>query len=260
MGASGPVVRQWYAGVSKCRIRPGGGERRRGGGTVDGVRPGVMGRRTPLTPFWIRILRGSLASVGAMSVCLLTLPTAAGAAADLGANSAASASSRDSSGSVDAQGPSLRTVQEARPLGQALRPDGSLRATSGSFDAHGYHFQLMADGAPRFVPATTSTKWSENFGASGATNSVQAVAVAGTNVYIGTGITTSFGGINYNHVAKWDCHGWQTLGSGLTTALRRSGSSVRMSSSAGPSQPPDRPLSRTWPCGTAPPGRASTEA
>ncbi|HEX3284205.1 MAG TPA: hypothetical protein VHT50_05990, partial [Mycobacterium sp.] len=63
--------------------------------------------------------------------------------------------------------------------------------------------------------AATNTSWSEKFGAAGASNSVQTVAVSGANTYIGMGLATTFGGVNYNHIAKWDGKGWRTLGTGV---------------------------------------------
>lgn len=67
--------------------------------------------------------------------------------------------------------------------------------------------------------AATNASWSEKFGASGASNSVQTVATSGATVYIGLGSVTTFGGVNYNHIAKWDGQGWRTLGAGVNGAV-----------------------------------------
>ena len=112
-------------------------------------------------------------------------------------------------------------VRPATSLANALAPDGSLKVRSGSYSAQGYRMILAANGAPRFVtgtgslPAVAKPQWSESFGAVGASSSILAIAISGSNIYIGLGNITSFGGVNYNHVAHWDGKGWRTMSSGF---------------------------------------------
>src|SRR4051794_18563122 len=49
--------------------------------------------------------------------------------------------------------PRPQRAAAARPLAAALRADGSLAASRGSFDARGYRMVVGRDGAPRFVRA-----------------------------------------------------------------------------------------------------------
>jgi hypothetical protein len=119
-------------------------------------------------------------------------------------------------------GPTAPPSRPTASLGGALRPDGTLSKRSGSFSAAGYRMQLQADGSPRFVSAAAAApaaSWSESFGASG-TGNVQAVAVNGTHVYVGGQFTTvGTSGINYNHIAMWDGHGWHPLGTGVNATV-----------------------------------------
>lgn len=151
---------------------------------------------------------------------------------------ASAAAARPRQGSVHPQ------AVAAVPLSRALLRDGSLRHVSGSFDARGYTVVLGHHGAPRFVRAAPDTSssvsragtpdtsalaptavtgdalWSENFGDVGlganAWFGINAVAVSGSNVYVGGSFHT-FGWhstVNYNNVAMWDGHGWHPLGGG----------------------------------------------
>src|SRR4051794_24581360 len=92
------------------------------------------------------------------------------------------------------------SVVGARPLARALRGDGRLGVTQGSFDARGYRMVLSRSGAPRFVPATAAAAaaglgalgagsalaatgddlWSDRFGIVGIPQpvSIRAVAVS----------------------------------------------------------------------------------
>src|SRR3954465_15240565 len=106
------------------------------------------------------------------------------------------------------------SVAGARPLARALRGDGGLGVTQGSFDARGYRMVLSRSGAPRFVPATAAAAaglgalragsalaapgddpWSDRFGIVGIPQpvSIMAVAVSGSNIYVG-GRFSSLGG------------------------------------------------------------------
>jgi trimeric autotransporter adhesin len=147
-------------------------------------------------------------------------------------------------GVTSAASAATRQAIAARPLAHALREDGSLRPTSGSFDARGYRMVVSHSGAPRFVktaadtaaPAAAPTDdslWSEGFGETGADASpnLNVVAVRGTDVFIGGSFTELGGhsGFNYHNIAEWDGYGWHTLGSGTSGAVNAiafSGSTV----------------------------------
>ena len=82
--------------------------------------------------------------------------------------------------------PRRPTAVAAAGLGSALASDGSVSALSGSFDARGYSMSLGRDGAPRFTRTSTASAatavaaaaWSENYGVSAVSNSVQDVRSA----------------------------------------------------------------------------------
>src|SRR4051794_24774117 len=130
------------------------------------------------------------------------------------------------------------SVVGARPLARALRGDGRLGVTQGSFDARGYRMVLSRSGAPRFVRATAAAAaglgalragsalaatgddlWSDRFGIVGIPQpvSIMAVAVSGSNIYVGGRFSSlgGDGGIAANDVAMWNGHGWFPLGSGI---------------------------------------------
>src|SRR3954447_3895335 len=118
------------------------------------------------------------------------------------------------------------SVVGARPLARALRGDGRLGVTQGSFDARGYRMVLSRSGAPRFVPATAAAAgvgalragsalaatdddlWSDRFGIVGIPQpvSIMAVAVSGSNIYVGGRFSSlgGDGGIAANDVAMWN--------------------------------------------------------
>ncbi|MBE2187816.1 MAG: hypothetical protein IAE99_13675, partial [Rhodothermales bacterium] len=107
--------------------------------------------------------------------------------------------------------PSLETV---------LNPDGSLRGgVSGSFNASGFEMTYGADGGPRFVPSASSSPQAggyANFVYNGVTSTVYAIAVVGSDVYVG-GQFTDLGGVAAaDYVAKWNGSAWSALGTGAS--------------------------------------------
>jgi hypothetical protein len=78
-------------------------------------------------------------------------------------------------------------------------------------------FVSMASAAPPSTSATIAGAWSPSFGLQGATGDVLAVAVSGSQIYIGGSFTT-FGGQptgKYEHVAEWTGSKWVSLGGGV---------------------------------------------
>ncbi|MDB5234549.1 MAG: hypothetical protein JWR44_1542 [Hymenobacter sp.] len=113
-----------------------------------------------------------------------------------------------------------------RPLGEALNPDGTLKAGfNGSFDARQFRMRTAPDGRPVFRPAgvtgTGDERWADGFGlpGNGFDGRVDAVAVDGSgNVYAG-GYFTQAGGVSANHVAKWNGTSWSALGTGTLNGV-----------------------------------------
>jgi hypothetical protein len=91
------------------------------------------------------------------------------------------------------------------PLAQLLNPDNTLNlgsGFSGSLDADGWAMRLDSSGSPRFVPAAQSgptsvlddAAWDSRFGLPGVNgydfpDRVFAIAISGTNVYVGGAFT-----------------------------------------------------------------------
>jgi hypothetical protein len=105
-------------------------------------------------------------------------------------------------------------------LASALAPDGTLLpGSTGSFDASGWTLDPTATGAPRFVPGTPVDKagcgdgWDDRFTMRGTNASVLALAVAGSDVYIGG--TFTIAGAATSHISRWDGTQWSTLGTGV---------------------------------------------
>src|SRR3954451_17959999 len=149
--------------------------------------------------------------------------------------------------------------QPATPLERVLNKDGTLDLStgfSGSIDPKGWRMETSPNGEPRFVksddqqqqqqppPAeprsTTSTpsslsplapgdeNWDPRFNLPGVNNYVYAIAISGSDVYVGGRFTTA-GGVAANSIARWDGSNWSALGSGVDVqveALAVSGSDV----------------------------------
>lgn len=89
----------------------------------------------------------------------------------------------------------------------------------GSVDVSGFRMEHAPDGAPRFKPAapnvTAATNdWDPQFNAPGVDFIVYAMAVSGSDLYVG-GIFSSAGTVTANNIAKWNGSTWSALGSGV---------------------------------------------
>jgi len=117
----------------------------------------------------------------------------------------------------------VRAQAPAPSVGTILNPDGTVRAgTQGSFDATGYELSYGPGGEPLLWPAGTMAPGWNAVGAPGAPNgvsgSIHALAVSGTDVYVG-GSFSQAGGIAANRVAKWNGTSWSSLGTGLANGV-----------------------------------------
>ena len=103
------------------------------------------------------------------------------------------------------------------PADELLAPDGTLRldgAVTGVVDLSGWHVTLDPEIGPVFHPQ--SFTWEHLGTRPGALNdTVSAVAVSGSNVYVGGAFTDAGGNPNADRIARWDGSAWQALGDGV---------------------------------------------
>ena len=118
-------------------------------------------------------------------------------------------------------------------LETALNPDGSLRSgVSGSFNAEGFSIAYGPDGGPRFVAHGAASAMADGyttFRNDGINGNVFALAVSGSDVYVGGAFTSAGGVAGTAYVAKWNGSAWSALGRGANSdvrALAVSGSDV----------------------------------
>jgi hypothetical protein len=119
-------------------------------------------------------------------------------------------------------------------LREILNPDGSLKLGTGvlgSFDPAGFRIVSGPGGQPIFEPdgpdlqaggaeimaAAGDGNWNPQFYSSWTivTGHVYAIAVSGTDVYVG-GQFTQAGGTDVNHIARWNGANWSPLGGGVS--------------------------------------------
>ncbi len=151
-------------------------------------------------------------------------------------------------------------TQAAKSLASILNEDGSLKSTVGltaSFDARGYKLVSGPGKAPRFaaidspqmsslggegaaIQAAGDQYWDSQLGNFFIDGYVYALAVSGTNVYLG-GSFTQAGGSEVNYIVMWNGSAWTTLGSGVkdwlipgVTAEAQTTAMTRTAPAAGP--------------------------
>jgi hypothetical protein len=122
-------------------------------------------------------------------------------------------------GGLRAQNVGPRTAGVEAALEQNGKPRGGI---NGSFDGQGYEMQYGRNGESVFkktnsLHKTQTIAWSA-LGV-GVDNTVWAIAVSGSNVYI-AGVFISAGGNSAIHIATWNGIAWSALGSGMNGAVR----------------------------------------
>jgi hypothetical protein len=130
--------------------------------------------------------------------------------------------------------------QSTKPLENILNPDGTLNMSSGftgSLDPTGWSMQTAQDGSPRFVPAALAStqladsastplaparpqaegdeNWDNRFNGPGTSNHVFALAVSGSDIYVG-GLFQTVGDQTAYNIARWDGTQWHAVGKGVS--------------------------------------------
>ncbi|MCS6881412.1 MAG: hypothetical protein NZU74_08770 [Chloroflexaceae bacterium] len=122
--------------------------------------------------------------------------------------------------------PSEAPAPAATPVETLLNPDGTLRldgSFSGALDVSGWQVTLDPEQGPIFQSQSGAPRWT-NLGSmpDGALNNqVLALAVSGTDVYVGGSFTNVAGIPQADYVARWDTttNTWSALGGDANGAL-----------------------------------------
>ena len=132
-----------------------------------------------------------------------------------------------------AQAPRAVKAGAAPSVAGILNPDGTVQpGVSGSFDATGFQLSYGKGGQPVLTPAakepvakTAAAGWNGLGGDAlgtqngvGLVGTVRAMAVSGSNVYVGGNFYTA-GGFRANNVARWDGTAWSSLGTGAANGV-----------------------------------------
>jgi hypothetical protein len=126
--------------------------------------------------------------------------------------------------------PQTIPVEDLLNLDGTLRPDGTF---NGAVDISGWDVTLDPDSGPIFSPQALTYTW-ENLGTGveGLLNGeVYAIAISGTNVYVGGRFTNAGGVTGANYLARWDGAQWHAVGgpnaiNKLVTTIAISGTDV----------------------------------
>jgi len=117
---------------------------------------------------------------------------------------------------------------DLRPLTDLINPDGTLDLTtgfSGALDPTGWRVEYAPDGGPVFRPSDGPAALSSPASAwhaldTGLNGEVYALAVAGSDIYVG-GDFTNAGGKSYtDRIAVWRGSAWIPLGQGVNDTVR----------------------------------------
>lgn len=115
----------------------------------------------------------------------------------------------------------IEQTDKGQALAGVLNADGTVKpGMAGSFDASGYRMEYAATGEPQFVPRTAGPddKWDGQFGVPGVDGSVYAIAINGSDIYVGGNFTVA-SNIFANRIAKWDGSHWSALGNGIADTV-----------------------------------------
>src|SRR2546425_1104494 len=138
--------------------------------------------------------------------------------------------------------------QPGTPLENLLNEDGTLNLKSGfsgSVDPIGWRMETGPNGQPRFVQADIhqdsaktlpagaplapgDENWDDRFNFPGLTGPIGAIAISGSDVYVG-GYFRQAGGVAANNIAKWNGTSWSALGSGANNGVNGSVYAIAMS-------------------------------
>jgi len=112
-------------------------------------------------------------------------------------------------------------------VAEILCDDGTLDLSeniSGTINMAGFQMKTLADGTPVFLEESSALilsddQWCDTFGGGNGLNDwVRAIAVSGTDIYVGGNFTTA-GGSPANRIAKWDGSTWSALGNGVDNSV-----------------------------------------
>jgi hypothetical protein len=127
---------------------------------------------------------------------------------------------------------------QALPAEDLLNPDGTLRLDgtfTGALDIKGWNVTLDPDNGPIFSPQALTYTWEHlGSGLEGLLNPpgpVYAIAISGTNVFVGGNFTNAGNVPGANRIARWDGTQWHAVGganaiSGPVYAIAISGNDV----------------------------------
>ena len=111
---------------------------------------------------------------------------------------------------------------QTSPANALIAPDGTLRLDgtfTGTVNLSGWHVTLDPERGPVFHPQSLTYTW-ENLGTGGpgaVNNPVRAIAISGTDVYVGGNFTDAGGVSGARYVARWDGTQWHALGGGINS-------------------------------------------